>query len=146
MTRASVPSRTFTLEFGRDSLRALVCRIAAGDRSAFRHLYALLAIPIWQDAVRISPSPVDARAVTRSTFVEIWHLARHHLDETGPAISEWIANITARRANERFRTADAPCPLRGDHDRHTHCELVDLLSADSSTDQPWYADDPWIIF
>jgi DNA-directed RNA polymerase specialized sigma24 family protein len=127
MFKAATPTRAITTLNASDRLHWLVNRIAAGDRVAFRRLYVLLARWVWRDAIRALPRPPDARAVTRSTFVEVWHMAGHHVDEAGIDSRTWIAAITARRANDRLRAADAPCALRDDHDCHTRRELSALL-------------------
>jgi hypothetical protein len=65
--------------------------------------------------------------VTRSTFVEIWHLARHHLDDETAEVRAWVVAITARRADDRIRSGGEPSPHSAGYDHHTHCELVALL-------------------
>jgi len=127
MLKVARPARAITTANTSDHLHGLVGRIAAGDRAAFRRLYALLALPIWRDAIRALPRPLDARAVMRSTLVEVWHMARHHVDEAGVDSRTWIAAITARRASDRRRGPDTTCPLRDDHDGHTVRELTALL-------------------
>jgi hypothetical protein len=109
-------------------LDLLVGRIAVRDRAAFRCLYAFLALPVWFDATRALPNPTDARAVTRSTFVEVGHLARHHIDQSCVDTRIWIGAITARQVHDRRR---CPCTLwwlRDDYDGHVHRELAALLS------------------
>jgi DNA-directed RNA polymerase specialized sigma24 family protein len=125
-TRTPVHDRT-------DHLQGLIDRIATGDRAAFRCLYAFWAVQVWRYAIRILPHPIDARAVTRSTFVEIWHLSRHQVDDTRIDGRIWIAAITARRTNDRLRAGDTPHPLRGEYDRQMHCELAALLGAGHAT-------------
>jgi len=133
MIETLTPARAATAAYGRDRLQDLVVRIAAGDRAAFRGLYGFLAMKVWRDAVRTLPRPIDARAVTRSTFVEVWHLAGHHLDDAGPDTRTWIAAITARRVDDRLRVPDTLYLLRDDYDRHTHRELAALLGAGHAT-------------
>jgi DNA-directed RNA polymerase specialized sigma24 family protein len=132
MIEASTSARAATAE-GSNRLDLLIDRIAAGDRAAFRCLYALLAMAVWRDAVRALPYPVDARAVTRSTFVEVWHLAGHHVDHSRTRSRTWIAAITARQIDDRLCAADTPHPLRGDYDRHVHRELAALLGPGPAT-------------
>ena len=128
LSTASRPAR----DLQNDRLHALVTRIAAGDRTAFRTVYAFLAMQVWRDAIRLLP-PVDARAVTRSTFVEIWHLAGHHLDHDGRETLAWILSITARHTGDRIRSAGRhPLPCNG-YDHHTHRELAALLGNGQTT-------------
>jgi DNA-directed RNA polymerase specialized sigma24 family protein len=121
------PTHAITTVNASDRLHGLVGRIAAGDRAAFRRLYTLLALPVWRDAIRTLPRPLDAQAVTRSTFVEVWHMAGHHLDDAGTDSRTWIAAITARRAIDRLPTGGTTRRLRDDHDGHTLRELTALL-------------------
>jgi DNA-directed RNA polymerase specialized sigma24 family protein len=132
MIETPAPTHTATAN-GTDHLHSLIDRIAAGDRRAFRCLYAFLAMRVWRDAIRILPLPIDARAVTRSTFVEVWHLAEHHVADAQINSRTWIAEITARRANDRLRAGDTLFHLRGDYDRQMHCELAALLGAGHAT-------------
>jgi hypothetical protein len=95
-------------------------------------VYAFLALQIWRDAIRLLP-PVDARAVTRSTFVELWHLAGHHLDHEGCETFAWIAAITSRHIGDRIRgTAGQRLDCNG-YDHHTHRELVALRGNGNTT-------------
>jgi DNA-directed RNA polymerase specialized sigma24 family protein len=111
-----------------DRLDVLVARIAAGDRAAFRTLYAFQAMRVWRDAIRLVP-PADARAVTRSTFVEIWHLAAHHRDQEARETCGWIVSITTRHVDDRIRAVEGVSP----HDEHTRCELIALLGNGQAT-------------
>jgi hypothetical protein len=112
-------------------LHDLVIRIAAGDGSAFRTLYASLAMRVWRDVSRSMPHPVDSQAVTRSTFIDVWHLARHHLDG-GADTDVWIGAIAARKVEERLRGG----PARGDRDRHTYREFAALISGGGTPSPP----------
>lgn len=110
-----------------DLLDLLVERIAAGDRAAFRSLYAFLALRVLCDAARSLPRPADARAVTRATFVEVWHLAGQHVERPRMGTRDWLAAITAQRVDERRPATEPQCPIFGDYDRLVHRELVALL-------------------
>ncbi|MEH1123142.1 hypothetical protein [Micromonospora sp. CPCC 206061] len=127
MSTRLIPATKHARHVHSDRLHVLVTRIAAGDCAAFRTLYAFLAMRVWRDAIRLLP-PVDARAVTRSTFVEVWHLARHHRDHEAQETCAWILGITARRTDDRIRSAAAPSLGRAGYDDHTHRELAALLS------------------
>ena len=115
-----------------DRLHDLVVRIAAGDRPAFRMLYAFLAMRVWRDAIRVLP-PSDARAATRSTFVEIWHLAGQHPGHDAGETCTWIPAITARHVEDRIRSIGGQSFHRDSYDRHTQCELVALLGTGQAT-------------
>jgi DNA-directed RNA polymerase specialized sigma24 family protein len=134
---------------GHDLLDQLLSRIAGGDRAAFRRLYAFMAMRVWQTVSQTSLDPAVAVAVTRSTFVEVWHSA-------GAAARydarDWLAAITARRANDQLRTngararhrahrvrpyatpggPDQPPDVTG-YDAHIHRELAALLGGGRAT-------------
>jgi hypothetical protein len=78
------------------------------------------------------PLPADSQAVTRSTFIEIWHLARYHLADGGTDTDAWIAAITARRVEERLRAGAA----RGDYDHHMYREFAAILGAGGTAEPP----------
>jgi DNA-directed RNA polymerase specialized sigma24 family protein len=132
MTRPLTPANRCARDLHHDRLRTLVTRVATGDRAAFRTLYAFLAMRVWRDAIRLLP-PVDARAVTRSTFVEIWHLAGHHLDHEGRETRAWILSIAARHAEDRIRAAGGQSFPCDDHDDHTQRELAAMLGSGHAT-------------
>jgi hypothetical protein len=130
-----------------DHLDRIVSRVAAGDRLAFRCLYAFLAVRVWRTAARTLPYPGHALAVTRSTFLEVWHTAgaAAHYDAR-----DWIEAITAFRVDERRRvlgdhgheheslvasTARLRQPAADlvDQDDHTHRELAKVLGTGRAT-------------
>jgi DNA-directed RNA polymerase specialized sigma24 family protein len=125
-----IPAQRHTRDLQNDRLRELITRIGAGDRAAFRTLYTFLAIRIWHYSVRLLP-PIEARAVTRSTFVEIWQSAGHHGDHDAQETGAWILSIPARHVGDRIRSATGQD--REDHDRRTHRELTSLLGGGQAT-------------
>jgi DNA-directed RNA polymerase specialized sigma24 family protein len=132
MPRPAIAANTGVGDSHNDRLRTLVTRIAGGDRAAFRTVYAFLVMRVWRDSLRLLP-PADARAVTRSTFVEIWHLARHHLDHDERTLCAWVQEIVARYIEDRCRTANGARPLQRAYDHHTHRELISLLGTGEAT-------------
>jgi len=113
--------------------RRLVNRIAVGDRAAFRRLYALLHRRVWHTAIQALPCSADTRAVTRSTFVEVWHMARYHNNDPPTDLHVWVAAITAGQIRERLRLLDTPHTFLADYDRHVHCQLAELLGPGQAT-------------
>jgi hypothetical protein len=132
MVRLVTPANTGVSDSPNDRLHTLVTRIAAGDRAAFRTVYAFLAMRVWREALRLLP-PADARAVTRSTFVEMWHLAGHHLDHEGRETAAWILSIAARHIEDRPPTTNGGQPLQCAYDHHTRNELISLLGTGEAT-------------
>jgi DNA-directed RNA polymerase specialized sigma24 family protein len=123
------PTKRAATADSRDRLGLLIDRIAAGDRAAFRSLYAFLAVRILRDAIRELPHAADARAVTWSTFAEVWHLAGDHVGQSRVDTRVWIATIAARRIEERLRNSDPQRATLDDYDSHVHRELAALLGA-----------------
>ena len=118
-------------------LTRLVGRTAAGDREAFRRLYAALAARTWRAAVARLGCPDAASSVTDATFVEVWYLAKSF----DPAIDDgggWIASITARRCQDWLRASNMVASrvvgdLIADYHMYLLRELGLLLAADPST-------------
>lgn len=109
-------------------LAGLVARTATGDRAAFRCLYAFLAMSVWRVAALGLPQPGDASAVTRSTFIELWHLAgRHSSDDPHRDLRARLAAITAVRVNDRTRILNHGGVGVVDYDACVRRELRDLL-------------------
>jgi DNA-directed RNA polymerase specialized sigma24 family protein len=133
----------------RDRLDQVISRIAAGDRAAFRALYAFMAMRVWH-TVNISPlGCANASAVARSTFVEVWHSANAAALYDA---RDWIAMITHRRVNDRLRIigatgrTGAPLAWAGratnsptkpptvtEYDTHVDGELTALLGTGPAT-------------
>jgi RNA polymerase sigma-70 factor (ECF subfamily) len=129
-------------------LDQLVSRIAIGDRAAFRLLYAFMAIRVWRAANETPLDAASAIAVSRSTFVEVWHLARA---ATGVDARAWLDGLSARRINDRLRISrpddgrgrrsDQPvaaddrglAPFVAEYDDHVDRELAALLGDDPAT-------------
>jgi hypothetical protein len=132
-----------------DRLDQLLSRIAASDRAAFRRLYAFMAMRVWHAISQAPLGAAGAVAVTRSTFVEVWHSA-------GTAARydarDWIAAISTRRVNDRLRTINANGrhgvhlaqhyataaghnrpPTVDDYDNRIHRELAALLGGGRAT-------------
>ena len=146
---AAPPARaTAASTTDRDRLDHVVSRVAAGDRAAFRRLYAFMAMRVWHIVAGTPMGPTDGAAVTRSTFVEVWHSAR-----AAPYYDarDWMARITSGRVNDRLRLIDGngrhgdhPAepdvgadgqqqPALVDYDAHVHRELTVLLGAGAAT-------------
>jgi DNA-directed RNA polymerase specialized sigma24 family protein len=112
-----------------DRLRDLVALVATGDRQAFRRLVTFLTPRVRTAAAEALPHQDDVSAVTRSTFVEVWHMAGHHLRDPGTGTSTWVLMIAGRHRDDRLRACGTP-PVLGDaHDGHTFCELSALTGA-----------------
>ena len=123
-------------------LTRLVGRTAAGDREAFRRLYAGLAARTWRAAVARLGCPDAASSVTDATFVEVWYLAKS-FDPTIDDGEGWIASITARRCQDWLRVSNMVGSrdvgdLIADYHLQLRRELGALLAADLATscDEP----------
>jgi RNA polymerase sigma-70 factor (ECF subfamily) len=89
----------------RDEERALLLRVAAGDREAFRRLDERFRPLVLQVARRQLHDAWLAEDVTQDVMLEVWRLAPRY-DPAHPAIA-WIRTIATRRAIDRVRKAQA---------------------------------------
>ena len=141
--RAAATSRA-----GQDHLGHVISRVAAGDRAAFRRLYAFMAMRVWHIVANTPLCATDGIAVTRSTFLEVWHSAR-----AAPYYDarDWMARVTSGRVADRLRIADPngrhgirqvesdvgtdrrQQPTLVDYDAHVHRELNALLGDGAAT-------------
>ena len=114
-----------------DRFTGLVGRSAAGDRDAFRCLYAELAAPTWRAAAAWLGCPDAASSVTDATFMEVWYRATS-FDAAVRGGREWIASIAARRCEDWLRAANL-AGSRGftgamaEYSRHLRSELAAIL-------------------
>jgi len=130
-----------------DRLDRMISRVAAGDRVAFRRLYAFMAMRVWQIVADTTLGLTDGVAVTRSTFVEVWHSAGGAANYDA---RDWMARVAAGRISDRLRLIDVNGhhvhaaergvgadrhhqPTLVDHDAHVHRELTALLGAGAAT-------------
>jgi hypothetical protein len=120
-------------------LRRLVARTADGDRAAFRCLYGGLALAIWRTATAARLGTDSAAAVTRATFVEVWHRAGSFDPAVDGSARAWITSIGLRRAGDRLRTDSAAIDhaptidVVAHHDTHIRRELAALSGTGPAT-------------
>jgi DNA-directed RNA polymerase specialized sigma24 family protein len=116
-------------------LDRLVARTAAGDRAAFRMLYAGLAVHVWCVVVSRLRREV-AVAVVQATFVEV-RLRAHSYDGEAGDPREWVTAIAVRRADERRRGAGGrhhrPEEITADYDALVQSQLAEQLGDGPST-------------
>lgn len=89
----------------RDEERALLLRVAAGDREAFRRIDERFRPIVLQVARRQLHDVWLAEDVTQDVMLEVWRLAPRY-DPSHPVIA-WIRTIATRRAIDRVRKAQA---------------------------------------
>ncbi|PZE62785.1 RNA polymerase subunit sigma [Curtobacterium sp. MCPF17_001] len=89
----------------RDEERALLLRVAAGDREAFRRIDQRFRPLVLQVVRRQLRDDWLAEDVTQDVMLEVWRLAPRY-DPAHPAIA-WIRTIATRRAVDRVRKAQA---------------------------------------
>ena len=88
-----------------DEERALLLRVAAGDREAFRAVDERFRPLVLQVARRQLHDTWLAEDVTQEVMLEVWRLAPRY-DPAHPAIA-WIRTIATRRAVDRVRKTQA---------------------------------------
>ncbi|WP_181439403.1 sigma-70 family RNA polymerase sigma factor [Curtobacterium sp. MCBD17_032] len=93
------------LERRRDEERALLSRVAAGDRAAFRLVDQRFRPLVELVARRVSGDSWLAEDVAQDVMLEVWRLAPRY-DPAHP-VATWIRTITTRRTIDRVRKAQA---------------------------------------
>jgi DNA-directed RNA polymerase specialized sigma24 family protein len=145
------------VDAGPAHLLRLVRRIALEDRTAFADLYDALAARLLRQVQASTADPVQAAAITCATFVEVWMLARGHVDPDTDVYA-WITDIVGRRAADR-QPAGRTCTQDREpwprpwwaaapdlHDRQMVLSLCSLLTHTPST--PWRrhaAEESWRV-
>ncbi|MBF5040810.1 sigma-70 family RNA polymerase sigma factor [Aggregicoccus sp. 17bor-14] len=81
----------------------LVRRVAQGDATAMRELYARCGARAYGLVLRILPVRADADEVLQETFLEVWRRARQ-FDPARGGLESWVATIARTRAIDRMRT------------------------------------------
>lgn len=106
---------------GRDSEAAaeeawLLARIGAGDRDAFRQLYARYRTPLFSLALRMVHDPGEAEELLQDAFLKIWRHASG-FDERRSRPFTWAVTIVRRTCIDhlrRHRREPSPSPLGDD--------------------------------
>lgn len=86
-----------------DAERALVGRIAAGDRKALQELYARLGGRAFAVCLRVLRDREEAEDILQETFVEVWKRAKE-FDAARGAVRSWLLTIARSRAINRFNS------------------------------------------
>jgi RNA polymerase sigma-70 factor, ECF subfamily len=80
----------------------LLARTAAGDRDAFRALYARYSAPLYSLAIRLVGNAGDAEELLQDAFVKIWrHAGSHDLRKSRPFT--WAVTILRRTCIDHLR-------------------------------------------
>lgn len=94
----------------------LLAATGAGDRAAFRQLYARYSAPLFSLALRLVGDAGAAEEVLQDTFVKIWrHAANYEAGKSRPFT--WAVTILRRTAIDRLRQrkrVPEPLPLPAD--------------------------------
>jgi RNA polymerase sigma-70 factor (ECF subfamily) len=81
---------------------SLLARTAAGDRDAFRALYARYSAPLFSLAVRLVGNAADAEELLQDSFVKIWkHAGSHDPRKSRPFT--WAVTILRRTCIDHLR-------------------------------------------
>jgi len=116
-------------------LDRLITRTAAGDRAAFRLLYAGLAAHVWCVVITRLRRDVAA-AVVQATFLEARLRAKSYDSATGEP-REWITAIAVRRAGDRRLGTGGrhrrPDEITLDHDMLVQSQLAEQLGGGPGT-------------
>lgn len=81
---------------------ALLAQIAAGDRAAFRELYARYSPPLFSLVLRLVPDRGAAQELLQDTFLKIWHHAAAY-DARKSRPFTWAVTIARRTCIDHLR-------------------------------------------
>jgi len=98
---------------------ALLRAVAAGDKDAFRQLYAQHSPLLFALAVKILNDRTEAEDVLQETFVQAWKTAASFDDQRGKPLG-WFIMLTRSRAIDRLRS------------RKTRARLAETVGKDAS--------------
>lgn len=105
------------------TIASFLDQIADGDADAFRRLCLMLWTPLLASATA-ALGAVHAEPVAAATFLEIWHLARHHRTDDP---NRWLYEILARRTVDRLIAGHHDDPAREVCDRLAVRELANVF-------------------
>ncbi|MEF3366745.1 sigma-70 family RNA polymerase sigma factor [Methylocystis sp. 9N] len=87
------------------SNEALLQRVAAGDRGAFRDLYDATASRLYAICVALLKDSARAEEALQESFVRIWERANAYDEAKGAALA-WMSVVTRRVALNELRRRD----------------------------------------
>ncbi len=93
----------------------LLARIGAGDRAAFRDLYARYSTPLFSFTLRLVGERATAEELLQDAFIKIWHHAGDYDPHKSRAFT-WAVTIVRRTCIDHLRSrrsapSFAPLPL-----------------------------------
>lgn len=93
------------LDVGQDTLEAMLIRVAAGDRSAFRRLYSATASRLLAICIGLLRDRARAEEALQEAYTRIWERAASYDAEKGAALA-WMTVVTRRIALNELRRRD----------------------------------------
>lgn len=90
----------------KQSLEALLVRVAGGDRAAYSDLYDEVADTVYGLAKKVVVDPSRAQEIAQDVLFEVWNKADRFDPARGSAIT-WIAVMTRRRAIDVVRSSES---------------------------------------
>ena len=94
--------------------RALLKRIASGDKGAMKRLYERHHAGLVAFVESRLRDSMEAFDVVQDTFLEVWRSAGRH--EGRSSVKTWIFSIARNKTIDRFRKAGREVPLEEDFD------------------------------
>lgn len=110
---------------GNDLERALLARIAGGDRDAFRELYLRYHRRLGRFLSRVTRGREDAEEVINDTLWIVWQRAGEFRNAS--RVSTWIMGIAYRRALKLIRRAATHARVVSMESRDTESVEMDVL-------------------
>lgn len=84
-------------------LKAVMARVAAGDRAALRQLYQATSAKLFGVALRILSDREEAEDVLQEVYVTVWRRADRY-DGARASVMTWVSTIARNRAIDRLRS------------------------------------------
>lgn len=97
-----------------DDDRALLGRIARGDKGAMKRLYERYQAGLLQFIESRLRDPVEAFDVAQDTFLDVWRSASRYEDRS--SVKTWVFSIARNKTIDRFRKRGREVPLDEDFD------------------------------
>ncbi len=83
-------------------IETLISRVAIGDRTAFRGLYAATSAKLFGICLRVLNNRTDAEDVLQEVFIKIWHNAGKY-QVSGYSPITWLVTIARNQSIDRLR-------------------------------------------
>ncbi|MBY6705500.1 sigma-70 family RNA polymerase sigma factor [Rhodococcus sp. BP-241] len=107
-----------------DELRALLARVATGDRRAFADLYDATSSRVFGMVLRVLRDPGFSEETVQEVFLQIWKTADRYDPAQGSPLA-WMMTLAHRRAVDRVRSEQSGTDREALYGSSTHSPAHD---------------------